>query len=400
MNMLNKINPTLDSPLMTELFELERMRYELTSGTTPKWLFYDLKEVMHLLESLASARIEGNRTTLVAAANDAVNNNQRTANEGILEIRNVRNAINYIERVITPGGAISLKNIEEIHRRVVFNLNRDGSNNPGIFRQKEVTISGSSCVLPTFDNVPRLMGDLVDYINANNSKKEDIIKIADVHHEFTVIHPFDNGNGRTARALTYAMLIKQGFLRNGKAILNPSSVFCIDRKAYYDGLSRADAGTVEGLENWCLYVAKGISEELNRVKKLLDKDYAMNNLILPAIKLAQKQFLITDVEAEILQIAAEKDIIQAQDIAHLFGNTPSNNTKRSRFLSTMVNKGLLMRPPKSPKKYTMRFMNKYLLTSILDIMNTNGLLPVHDSEDGLRGKTTEQSRNSIPSEPI
>lgn len=394
MNILSKINPTLDSPLMTELFELERMRYELASGTTPKWLFYDLKEVMHLLESLASARIEGNHTTLVAAANDAVNNRQQTANEGIIEIRNVRSAIDYVEQRILPGSPISLENITEIHRLVVSNLRRDGSSSPGVFRQKEVKINGSDCALPTFDNVPRLMKELVDYINADNPKKEDIVKIADVHHEFTVIHPFDNGNGRTARALTYAMLIKQGFLRNGKAILNPSSMFCIDRKAYYDNLSLADTGTVDGLEAWCLYVAKGISGELSRVQKLLDKNYASKNLIFPAVKLAQKQLLITDTEAEILKIAVDMDMIQAQDVSHFFGNTPSGNTKRSRFLSGMVDKGLLMRPPKNPKKYVMRFMNKYLLPSVLDIMNTNGLLPVHDDDDNARGKTDSNFRQS------
>ena len=61
---LHLLNPRFDSPLLDVLTDLEHMRRLEIRGSTPPPVFMQLKEVFHLLESLASARIEGNHTTL------------------------------------------------------------------------------------------------------------------------------------------------------------------------------------------------------------------------------------------------------------------------------------------------------------------------------------------------
>lgn len=61
---LQLLNPRLDSPLLDVLTDLEHLRRLEIRGSTPPPVFRQLKEVFHLLESLASARIEGNHTTL------------------------------------------------------------------------------------------------------------------------------------------------------------------------------------------------------------------------------------------------------------------------------------------------------------------------------------------------
>ena len=58
------LNPRFDSPLLDVLTDLEHLRRLEIRGSTPPPVFMQLKEVFHLLESLASARIEGNHTTL------------------------------------------------------------------------------------------------------------------------------------------------------------------------------------------------------------------------------------------------------------------------------------------------------------------------------------------------
>ena len=218
------------------------------------------------------------------------------------------------------------------------------------------------------------MLELIDYINAPHEKKEDIIKIACAHHRFVAIHPFDNGNGRTARLLTYAMLIKYGFLKKKKTLLNPSSFFCMDRKKYYTMLDEADNGTPDGIEKWCEYVASGIMEEVNRMFKLLDRDFAVKNIIIPSIKESFKDNHLNEKECQILLIAAEKDTIQASDVMSLFGATASDRIKCSRFLSRMVESSLLYHPPKTPRKYVPRFFNKSLLTYVMSAMDRNGLI--------------------------
>ena len=65
MNDLLLPNPSLDSSLAQYVITLEHLRDRPLSGSTPAWLFFDLKDIMHQLESLTSARIEGNRTTII-----------------------------------------------------------------------------------------------------------------------------------------------------------------------------------------------------------------------------------------------------------------------------------------------------------------------------------------------
>lgn len=379
MNIIPTINPSYDSKLTSVLFDLERLRYQDIEGSTAPWLFFDLKEIMHLLESIASARIEGNNTTLVSAANDVIENEKTTKNESIKEIRNIRNGIKFIEDNIKNEGGITLGFIRELHKIAVHELKDDGSKAPGKFRTEEVKINKSKLELPLYTEVPALMQDLVDYINQDNEPKLDIIKTAVAHHRFTAIHPFDNGNGRTARLLTYAMLAKQKFVDDyGMRLLNPSSIFCIDRQEYYNKLSMADTYSQIGLEDWCLYVAEGIQGEVGRVSMLLDKDFAVNELLTPALKKAYADKYINDEEYSILRIAMEKDVFQAQDVKQLFGVSASASTQTSRVLANMREKKLIMIHPKYKKKYVIRFSNNYLLRGVLDQMNKNGLLPITD----------------------
>lgn len=377
MNKIVKVNPNYDSELTSVLFELERLRYQDIEGSTPPWLFFDLKEIMHLLESIASARIEGNRTTLVSAANDVIENEKSTKNEAIKEIRNIREGIMFIEENITSDTPISLSYIRELHKIAVKDLKEDGSKTPGRFRKEEVKIEKSKHMPPLHNEVPHLMQELVDYINEASEAKFDILKTAIAHHRFAAIHPFDNGNGRTARLITYAMLAKQKFVdEDGMRILNPSSVFCIDRQDYYDKLAKADTGSENGLEEWCLYVAKGVQNEVARVTKLLDKEYAVTYLINPALKKAHADKYINDEEYAVLRVAMDKNIFQAQDLRGIFGISPSDAVQTSRVLASMRGKNLIMIHPKFKKKYVIRFANNYLLRNVLDEMNNNGLLPI------------------------
>lgn len=379
MNNIITVNPSYTSELTSALFELERLRYMEIQGSTPPWLFFDLKEIMHLVESIASARIEGNRTTLVSAANDAVDSSNSDKSEALNEIRNIRQGINFIEDNVDPNTKITLSMVRELHKIAVKGLKDDGSKTPGKFRTEEVSINNSSHVPPIYNEVPSLMQDLIDYINEECSPQFDIIKTALAHHRFTAIHPFDNGNGRTARLLTYAMLARQRFVdEDGMRMINPSSIFCIDREEYYNRLAGADTGREEELESWCLYVAQGISSEVSRVTKLLHKDFAVKNIITPAIKRAHDNDHISNEEYAILLIAMDRDIFQAQDVKHIFGKSPSDAVQTSRVLANMRDKGLIMVHPKYKKKYVIKFANKYLIRGVLDQMSSNGLLPIVD----------------------
>lgn len=112
----------------------------------------------------------------------------------------------------------------------------------------------------------------------------------------------------------------------------------MDRHKYYDMLSEADHGNIE---QWCEYVAHGILDEVNRMFKLLDKDYVVKNVINPALQNAWKDNKIDEKEYRILEIAIKNDTIQQSDVLHLFGSSNSDRVTCSRFLASMTKKSLL-----------------------------------------------------------
>lgn len=371
------INPRFDSKLVSTVVELERLRDNPGSGDTPLWLFRDLRDTLSLLESLASTRIEGNHTTLIEAVNSATGVDL-SPDEGEQEILNVQDALTYINASFSVGDNITLGFIRELQSRAVRRLRRDGSRTPGKFRTGDVKIANSQCVVTPPALIESDMLELTDYINAPHEPQENIIRIACAHHRMTAIHPFDNGNGRTARLLTYTMLIKYGYLTDEQTILNPSAIFCMDRQKYYDMLAAADTGTPRGVEIWCEYVASGILGEMQKMRRLLSRDFAVDKLIKPAIRRAYQAGELSDLETQILTLAADRDTIQAGNVGYLFGTSSSERVRLSRYLKHMVEKGLLAHPGGAPKKYVMRFYNRVLLKYVLDEMKSTGLVLVDD----------------------
>ena len=160
--------------------------------------------------------------------------------------------------------------VSELHKRVVKNISPppkgEGSKNPGKYRTKNLKIAQSKHIPPDFTQVNNYMIELFNFIYKKDPSKYDLLKIAITHHRFTWIHPFDNGNKRTVRLLTYTMLLKYGFNINirGTLIVNASAIFCIDREKYYRALSWADIGKKSGTLNWCEYVISGLKKEIEK----------------------------------------------------------------------------------------------------------------------------------------
>lgn len=378
-------NPPFESPLTQVVFQLERLRYYSLKGDTPKWLFFDLKEIMQMLESLTSARIEGNRTTVMGVVEAVIQHNGPTVDEQIQEIANIQAAINFIEASIPPDPqerrkfVIDERFIHTLHRICVDGLIREGSETPGAFRTKQVVITQSNHMPPAASLVPSLMKDVIEFINADNMPQQDLFKTAIVHHRMAWIHPYDNGNGRVTRLVTYAMLAKQGFIDDkGFRILNPTAIFCNNRPRYYDMLAHADTGTDDALTEWCEYVLEGIRIELEKVEALLNASFAKSEIIKPALLFARDKEWLSLTEYEIMLVAINKGLIQAGDIMHIFGNTPSARVQASRVIARMKDQGYLGPHPDNPRKYFPRFYNNYLLRGVMRQLEKHDLLPVRD----------------------
>lgn len=371
---LTLLNPAFDSPLVDVVTELEHLRRLQLHGTTPAPVFFQLKTIFHMLESLGSARIEGNHTTLADYVESKLDGNPQAATDQLRELENIEAAMAYVEQAMTPGAALTEHFIRELHTLTVQKLEREGDATPGAYRQTRVTIAQSEHLPPEFIQVPQYMQELAAFVNEPHNPKYDLIKVALAHHRFGWIHPFGNGNGRVVRLLTYALLIKYGFnVKAGGRVLNPTAVFCNDRDRYYAMLARADTGTPQGREEWCIYVLQGVLDELRKVDRLTDYAYLSEKILAPTLAHAKERQLVTSVEEAVLRIAAKKGVAKAGDLASAMPDM--SLTQRTYQIRKLVERRMLQPIKPGARQYTLGFSNNYLMRGIIIALSEEGFIP-------------------------
>lgn len=382
---LRLLNPAFSSPLLDVLTELEPLRRLQLAVSTPQPVFVQLKRVFHLLESLASARIEGNHTTLADYVEEKVAGDGSRA-DAIQEIRNLERAMDYVEAAVQPGGPITLALIRELHQVAVQGLVREGDKTPGAWRTTAVSIAQAAHRPPEAVQVPGYMDELAAFINRADAPKYDLMKVALAHHRFAWVHPFTNGNGRVVRLLTYALLIKYGF-KVGQGdeagrLLNPAAVFCTDRQRYYDMLAAADAGTEAALEAWCVYVLEGIVTELRKLDELSDHDKLTQAILLPAIALAAERQSITPQERQILVLTAKAGVVKSGDLAPAMPRM--TETQRSYAIRKLVERGMLQPVREGARQYVLGFIGSPLLRGVVQALTDAGLIPAQVRDPAAR----------------
>ncbi|MBN1472866.1 MAG: hypothetical protein JW925_13915, partial [Syntrophaceae bacterium] len=143
---LKIVEPSFGSRLTDLVIELDHLRKKQLGGTTPPLVFFQLKDLFHMLESLCSARIEGNRTTLAEIIENRLEGSS-TADEKIREIINMEEAMIFIDKNVQTF-PLNQTFISELHRLTVKDLTPppkgEGDKSPGIYRQQNVNIAGSN----------------------------------------------------------------------------------------------------------------------------------------------------------------------------------------------------------------------------------------------------------------
>lgn len=372
---LKLIDPPFNSNLTKLVMELNHLRRKRLMGTTPPKIFFQLKTIFHIIESIGSARIEGNRTTILEYV-DAKMEHSISKDENIKEIHNMESALDFIDKNIN---AIKIDRIflSETHKKVVKGLTTEGSRSPGEYRSCNPDITGSKLVLPDYTQVRSYMEELFSFINNRTRPQYDLLKTAIAHHRFAWIHPFDNGNGRTIRLFTYAMLAKQGFRIHRNRIINPTAVFCVNRNRYYKKLERADQGDIKGMLEWCEYVLQGLKREVEKVDLLTDYDYVRAKILLPAIVFSFKRQHITEVEMKILKVAINiAGGIKNSDIQKIFPKR--NPADISRLIRNLRRKKMLASIKKRSRKYVINFESNYLIRGTLTSLGKEGFLPLKE----------------------
>lgn len=373
---LRLLNPGFDSPLVDVIQDLEHLRKLNVGGSTPPAIFFQLKSIFHMLESLGSARIEGNHTTLADYVDETLEGDPSSPTDQMLEIRNIESAMDFVDASIVAGSDLSSTFIRELHDITVKGLQREGDRTPGAFRSGGVRISGSSHLPPESIVVPNYMNELVDFVNRPDPSKYDLMKVALAHHRFGWVHPFSNGNGRVVRLLTYALLLKYGFNVGALGrVLNPTAVFCNDRERYYEMLAIADAGDNESLETWCQYVLSGIRDELTKLDRLTNYDYLRANILGPALEMARDRAWISQEAIQVFQIAmrSEDGVVKSADLVPAFRDL--NPNQRTYRIKQLVEDKILAPTHEGARQYTLCFRNNRLLRGVISALVNEGFVP-------------------------
>jgi Fic family protein len=375
---LKLFEPSFDSSLTDLILELDYLRKKELVGSTHPKVFFQLKHIFHTLESIGSARIEGNNTTIAEYIETKLEET-KIVPPGIREIKNIENAMAFIEENVKEY-PINRAFISEMHKMIVEGLlpppDGEGDRTPGDYRKINLKINKSSHIPPDWILIEDYMSELINFIGRQDSPKYDLLKAAIAHHRFVWVHPFGNANGRTVRLLTYAMLVKTGFNVNVGRIINPTAVFCSNRNDYYNNLSLADTGNETGSLAWAEYVLKGLKEEIEKIDKLMNYDYLRKEILIPALNHSLERKYVTDVESRILRKVIDKQIIQASDVKEFFKGKV--DAEVSRQIRKLINKKMLIPESEGARKYMIRFDNNYLLRGIIKSLGEKGFLPLQE----------------------
>lgn len=379
--MCDKLNLELpkisfDSNLVELIMQLEVLRNQIAPLEISPKLFIQVKEIFHMIESLQSARIEGNRTTISDYVTSKFEENKEV--ENIKEIENIEIAINYVNENFDndKNFKISNKFLKELHYLITNGLKSEGSKESGSYRTCNVKINKAIHTPPNPTAVPGFMQELIEWINKDDKMQMQLLKVAIAHHSFTWIHPFDNGNGRMSRILTYSMLRQYGF--DLAYLLNSTAVFCIDRSKYFEMLQVADQNTDESKTVWCEYVLNGLHKEMSKVSKLMNKQFFAERIVMPAINKALELHFINNDYKKVLELALKKSdgLIKSKDIQEIF---PERTMRQIIYLTNkMLDANLLRSTEPNSRTYVINLISKDLTRGIIEALYKEQFISVEE----------------------
>ena len=205
-----------------------------------------------------SNKIEGNTLTLQETAlviEKGLTVGGKTLNEH-LEAVNHTYAIEYIKELSRDNQSISERGLLQIHSLILKGID---DINAGQYRKVQVLISGAKHVPPQPYLVAKEMEELFIWYNENKNKLHPVMLSAEMHERLVTIHPFIDGNGRTARLLMNLILLQNGF---PIAILKGDSE---SRLKYYNVLEIAQ--TESDKQPFIDFITENVKETMQRVIK-------------------------------------------------------------------------------------------------------------------------------------
>lgn len=141
----------------------------------------------------------------------------------------------------------------------------------GHYREVQVVVKNSvtgevSYRPPLAVEVPFQIEDFFEWLNSDEGKQHhSILRAGIAHYELVRIHPFTDGNGRTARALALLLMYAEGY--DVKRFFSIEEYFDTHAPDYYSSLQSVSNSEEKDLTNWLEYFVEGLAIELDKVKQ-------------------------------------------------------------------------------------------------------------------------------------
>jgi len=250
---MNYLSSIIKTRLEEKLAKLNKLR------PLPKSAVQKLREKFQIEMTYNSNAIEGNSLTLketFLVINEGITVRGKPLKDH-LEAKDHHAALEYLYDLVDKkkNYTISEMLIRNLHQIIVQETDKEWA---GKYRNAQVIIGGAKHVPPDALQVPQKMRELIGWLNSQKDKT-NIIELASLlHHKLTNIHPFFDGNGRTARLTMNLLLMQSGYplvviLKN-------------DRKKYYDALDKADHQKYEPLVK---FITQSVERSLDIYLKTL-----------------------------------------------------------------------------------------------------------------------------------
>ncbi len=252
----------------------------------------------------SSTSIEGNILNRYEVEKVLANEKVDAPKQDIFEVKNYRDALHYISKFAEEKKKITVRTVLEIHRLTTKNtLDEDKC---GKFRKNKVFVvsrRGNKIIKikytgPDAKQVLKLVKDLVAYLR--KAEKENICPVLTAgfaHSEIAAIHPFADGNGRTARLLATLILYQRSY--DFRKLFALEDYYNQNRPAYYKAIhlgKNYQERLKTDLTNWLEYFVGGFKSEMQRVKEAvipLSLDAKMKDKV-GQVYLDKKQIKIVD----------------------------------------------------------------------------------------------------------
>ena len=271
------------------------------SKLIPKWEL-KLKKEARIRNAHSSTSIEGNQLNIQQVKDLS------EGKEIVVAAKDKQEVINYLKALDSMPKYAKKEKIDiplflEIHNTITTNTLRSDLD-CGVFRDRQVFVgrrifdgTGFKEIVeympPDTKDVPGLVRDFLDWLNSEEAKKVNPVILAGIiHYEVARIHPFIDGNGRTARLMASLIFYTSGF--DHRRFFALDDYYDEDRASYYAALKTVQHGNGD-ITKWLEYFTDGVLYSVEKTKEQIARIGLFPKAGLrEQIELTQKQLSILE----------------------------------------------------------------------------------------------------------